>query len=440
VEESRSDAQPPGGGLVCPLLGLYSDRQQHLAAWHPDHRCWAGSRPVPIERTYQVAVCTSSGYTTCSTYQAWAWGPAGAVVTPPPEPEPSPGAAEPEPDAAEPEPEPDAAEPEPAGEPEPIPDADAGDRVGADQTDGAEWEAAEVLAVHEALDATATGPAAPAQAETLDDLLAPDPAAGEVAAAAAAVAVAAAAPEPPIAAEQPPATDEAAPEPPAADEPAPEPPAADQGYRYLPPEAAAGAEVAAGAAAVSVAPRGAYPPDAYARIAGIESADDADPEADADATADFAPPDAGPPRGHGILWHLGRSLAILVGAIVVLAALVGVGYVAGRLFVQPGAGPTPAPIVTPAPTSAPATPRPTAPPTLAPTPAPSPSAKPTAKPKPTPTAKPQATTITYRVKSGDTLYSIAAQFGTTIKAIVEANGITDPNTIVVGQKLAIPIP
>jgi len=78
-------------------------------------------------------------------------------------------------------------------------------------------------------------------------------------------------------------------------------------------------------------------------------------------------------------------------------------------------------------------------PTPAPTPAPATPA-PTAKPKPSPTEKPQATTITYRVKSGDTLFTIAAQFGTTIKAIVEANGITDPNTIVVGQKLVIPIP
>ncbi|MEI8334059.1 MAG: LysM domain-containing protein [Chloroflexota bacterium] len=38
------------------------------------------------------------------------------------------------------------------------------------------------------------------------------------------------------------------------------------------------------------------------------------------------------------------------------------------------------------------------------------------------------------------MYTIAAQFGTTIKAIVEANGIADPNRIVVGQKLIIPIP
>ena len=66
--------------------------------------------------------------------------------------------------------------------------------------------------------------------------------------------------------------------------------------------------------------------------------------------------------------------------------------------------------------------------------------EPTAKATPTSTAKPQATTLTYRVKSGDTLYTIAAQFGTTIKAIVEANGIADPNRIVVGQKLIIPIP
>lgn len=44
----------------------------------------------------------------------------------------------------------------------------------------------------------------------------------------------------------------------------------------------------------------------------------------------------------------------------------------------------------------------------------------------------------YVVKRGDTLYSIAESFGTTVKAIASANEIKDPSLIVVGQKLVIP--
>jgi LysM repeat protein len=44
----------------------------------------------------------------------------------------------------------------------------------------------------------------------------------------------------------------------------------------------------------------------------------------------------------------------------------------------------------------------------------------------------------YRVKSGDTLAGIAAQFGTTVKAICAANGIANPGLIRVGQELIIP--
>lgn len=44
----------------------------------------------------------------------------------------------------------------------------------------------------------------------------------------------------------------------------------------------------------------------------------------------------------------------------------------------------------------------------------------------------------YVVKRGDTLYSIAQRFGTTVKAIAAANDIADPTLIVTGQKLVIP--
>jgi LysM repeat protein len=44
----------------------------------------------------------------------------------------------------------------------------------------------------------------------------------------------------------------------------------------------------------------------------------------------------------------------------------------------------------------------------------------------------------YTVKSGDTLYTIAIKFGTTVAAIATANNITNPNRISVGQVLVIP--
>lgn len=44
----------------------------------------------------------------------------------------------------------------------------------------------------------------------------------------------------------------------------------------------------------------------------------------------------------------------------------------------------------------------------------------------------------YTVKKGDTLYRIAAKYGTTYQAIAAYNGIKNPNAIRVGQKIKIP--
>ncbi len=44
------------------------------------------------------------------------------------------------------------------------------------------------------------------------------------------------------------------------------------------------------------------------------------------------------------------------------------------------------------------------------------------------------------VQCGDTLFSIARRFGTTVSAIAQANGICNPNLIFVGQRLIIPCP
>lgn len=55
-------------------------------------------------------------------------------------------------------------------------------------------------------------------------------------------------------------------------------------------------------------------------------------------------------------------------------------------------------------------------------------------------ATPTQAQRTYTVQPGDTLSEIAERFGVTVAAIVEANGIQDPNLIFPGQELVIPGP
>lgn len=69
------------------------------------------------------------------------------------------------------------------------------------------------------------------------------------------------------------------------------------------------------------------------------------------------------------------------------------------------------------------------------TPVPSPTAAP-----PTTTPGPAGQPIKYKIKSGDNLSSIAAQFGVTVDDIVKANNIADPNQIYEGQEIIIPPP
>ena len=44
----------------------------------------------------------------------------------------------------------------------------------------------------------------------------------------------------------------------------------------------------------------------------------------------------------------------------------------------------------------------------------------------------------HTVQAGETLFSIAQRYGLTTRDLMAANGITDPDRIVVGQKLSIP--
>jgi FOG: LysM repeat len=86
----------------------------------------------------------------------------------------------------------------------------------------------------------------------------------------------------------------------------------------------------------------------------------------------------------------------------------------------------------------PTTPRPTAPVILEITPAPTLDVDATATayatllvPSPTPAGL-------YIVQPGDTLSDLAIAFGTTVAEIMAANGLTDPDSLQVGQPLIIP--
>lgn len=69
------------------------------------------------------------------------------------------------------------------------------------------------------------------------------------------------------------------------------------------------------------------------------------------------------------------------------------------------------------------------------------ASQPTQAPAPAATAPPSTSsggTITHTVKRGETTYSIARRYGTTVNAIAQANGLVNPSQIVVGQQLKIP--
>jgi len=118
-------------------------------------------------------------------------------------------------------------------------------------------------------------------------------------------------------------------------------------------------------------------------------------------------------------WRL-LSLLALTMILLVLPAC-------GQVITEPALTPTPTPTSTPTPA---ATNSPTSPPTATPAPL-----------TPLPTLSPTATStpVFYIVQKGDNLLAIAKIYGVTADAIQDANGITNPRRLQIGQELLIPM-
>ena len=77
---------------------------------------------------------------------------------------------------------------------------------------------------------------------------------------------------------------------------------------------------------------------------------------------------------------------------------------------------------------------------MTPTVPPSPTAAPTPTMTPEPSATPTVGALTHEVQKGENLIGIAKRYGTTVRAIVKANGLANPDKIYAGQELVIPLP
>ena len=63
-----------------------------------------------------------------------------------------------------------------------------------------------------------------------------------------------------------------------------------------------------------------------------------------------------------------------------------------------------------------------------------------ATPSPTASPTPGAQYITHKIKQGETLSEIARAYGVSVQDVMAANNLDDPNRIVTGQELLIPVP
>jgi nucleoid-associated protein YgaU len=152
------------------------------------------------------------------------------------------------------------------------------------------------------------------------------------------------------------------------------------------------------------------------------------------------PPDTQPlnlePTGPTQSSSTAAALPWLVGGMFVLLVAIAAGLATAYIVATMRAAPppqsaliTPPPIPTPTPTFSPS---PASPPSPSPAPTPSPIAEPSPTPEPSP--------LVHVVARGESLSLIAAQYGTTIDAIIALNQLQNPNLIVPGQRLLIPPP
>jgi len=63
---------------------------------------------------------------------------------------------------------------------------------------------------------------------------------------------------------------------------------------------------------------------------------------------------------------------------------------------------------------------------------------PTLTPTPSPSPTPVAEAIVHVVQQGDSLWVLGAHYGVSAQAIADANGLTDPDRLAIGQRLIIP--
>jgi LysM repeat protein len=169
-------------------------------------------------------------------------------------------------------------------------------------------------------------------------------------------------------------------------------------------------------------------------------------------TRALGPPGSGPrPAPAEPLWPIARTAPVVLESArpgltslpgipgrasgqLLLAGLMVVAFIA--VILARTSSPGPASTVPPASPSVAITPSPTPRPTPRPTPSPSISAS--AEVSPSASTAAAASPSTYTVRRGDTLLAIAERFGVTVRALTEANGITDPSLLRIGQTLTIP--
>ena len=147
-------------------------------------------------------------------------------------------------------------------------------------------------------------------------------------------------------------------------------------------------------------------------------------------------------RGIAPAARIGAVIALvgllLLAAVIYLPGIIGPGPGVGLLPTDTPSPPPATPTVEPKSEPTPIPPPSAIPsPTLAPTP--SPTVRPTPLPTPTPFVQPTPTPIIHIVERGETLSSIAADYGVRPREIAELNELENANRIYIGQELLIPV-